>query len=86
MVAYPGRMTTAKGGRPQIDRRARTAWQKHSRRLRRRKAELARQLGITVAAVCNWSAVPERHLDQVAAYIGVAPAVLRPDLDDPWNL
>lgn len=43
-------------------------------------AELARQLGITRAAVHAWQSVPIRHLRQVSLITGIPRDKLRPDL------
>lgn len=50
--------------------------------LQRRNAvkEIALACGISPAAVSQWRRVPERHLEVVAALVGMTPTELRPDL------
>lgn len=41
---------------------------------------LARELGISTAAVSQWERVPRDRVVEVAAILGVSPEELRPDL------
>lgn len=78
--------TTNKGrGRPAIDDRAETAWQ--GVRATINFTQLAKQLGISRAAVTSWDRVPQKRLDEVARLTGLTPQQLRPDIyfPDPWN-
>jgi DNA-binding transcriptional regulator YdaS (Cro superfamily) len=43
---------------------------------------LARELGVTRAAVSQWHQVPFRHLKDISRLSGVSRAKLRPDLYD----
>lgn len=43
-------------------------------------AKIARELGISRAAVCAWKKVPIRHLKAVARISGIPKAKLRPDI------
>jgi hypothetical protein len=45
-------------------------------------SKLARELGISRAAVCAWQKVPIRHLREVARISGIPKAKLRPDIFD----
>ena len=45
-------------------------------------SKLARELGISRAAVCAWQKVPIRHLREVARISGISKAKLRPDIFD----
>lgn len=42
--------------------------------------QLARELGISRAAVSGWPHVPEDRVEAVAVLLGVSPRTLRPDL------
>jgi DNA-binding transcriptional regulator YdaS (Cro superfamily) len=44
------------------------------------KAELARILGLTRAAVCLWKRVPAEHVIAVERHTGIPRTQLRPDL------
>ncbi len=71
------------GGRPPVDPQAVTAWRKYRNKARPFKP-LALHLEISEPAVSKWKQVPEAQLPSVAAYLGVQPADLRPDLYPPW--
>jgi DNA-binding transcriptional regulator YdaS (Cro superfamily) len=43
-------------------------------------AKIARELGISRAAVCAWRKVPIRHLREVARISGIPKERLRPDI------
>lgn len=44
---------------------------------------LARRLGITKSAVCQWERVPAERVGRVSELTGIPPYVLRPDLFSP---
>lgn len=48
-------------------------------------ARIARELGVTRAAVCSWKRIPLRHLKEVSRITGIAKSQLRPDIfaDEP---
>lgn len=75
------------GGRPKADRRAVKAWQEHRQKARPLKT-FAEYLGISQPAVSKWQQVPVIRLQETAAFLGVEPSALRPDLYParmPWN-
>ena len=47
-------------------------------------AALARQLGITRAAVSAWKKVPAEHVLAVERITGISRYALRPDVFGPW--
>ena len=49
----------------------------------RTRAEMARRLGISRAAVAQWRKVPAERLVEVERVTGVSRAILRPDLFGP---
>lgn len=63
---------------------ARYAWARH--RKREHTALLAKQLGISKAAVSKWTHIPEDRLDKVSEILGIPRALLRPDLPDMWSI
>jgi len=48
-------------------------------------SKLARELGISRAAVCAWQKVPIRHLREVSRISGISKAKLRPDIFEEEN-
>lgn len=36
--------------------------------------------GVTPSAVCQWNRVPKRHVKAIAAYLGISPVEIRPDV------
>lgn len=75
-------------GRPAtpVSEQAKIAWQRY-RPLPGTggRARLAKALGIRQPNLNTWRAVPERHLNTVASFLGVEPKILRPDLFDPFE-
>jgi hypothetical protein len=49
----------------------------------RTRAEMARRLGISRAAVAQWRKVPAERLVEVERVTGISRAILRPDLFGP---
>lgn len=47
---------------------------------RGKQQELATLLGLGASTVSQWQNVPAEHVRKVAAFTGIAPAVLRPDI------
>ena len=48
-----------------------------------RQVDLAAHLGINPSAIPQWRRVPAHHVQQVAAFTGIPPAELRPDVFEP---
>lgn len=46
-------------------------------------AELAAELGLTTASVCQWVEVPAERVPEVARVLGVGRHQVRPDLWEP---
>lgn len=67
-------------GRKRPPESAKQAWAEH--RHPSYTAPLARYLGLSKAAVSKWRQVPEDRVDDVAAFLGLSRAQLRPDLFD----
>lgn len=47
------------------------------------KSQLARDLGLTRAAVCLWRQVPAKHVLEIERLTGISRSRLRPDLYPP---
>lgn len=68
------------------DPRAIRAWQQHKPNFFGTHTDkhiraLAKHLGITQGAVSKWKQVPDYRLEETAAFLGLHPSDLRPDID-----
>jgi DNA-binding transcriptional regulator YdaS (Cro superfamily) len=43
-------------------------------------AALAKELGVSRQAVCQWRRIPLKYVRRIASFTGLSPAVLRPDV------
>ena len=78
-------MYSKRGPKP-VDKSAIRAWKNQKDFASRGTlTQLANALGIAPAAVSKWPYVPRDRLAATAAFFGVEPKDLRPDLFDPWS-
>lgn len=81
---HPRNRTYAKGRERAVPDIAKYAWARHRRP--EYTALLARELGVSKAAVSKWKHIPEDRLDAVSDALGISRALLRPDLPDLWSV